>query len=1121
LIVDQFEELFTQNPPDVREAFAGLLRKLVDGSDVQVLLSMRDDFLYRCHGLVSLRPIFDALMPLQQPEPEGLRRALAEPAAHFGYSFEDDELANEMVAEVEGERGALPMLAFAVARLWEQRDRKRKLLTRQAYSEIGGVTGALAHHAEATLERIGRDRLAVVRELFRNLVTAEGTRAVREWDELLSVFSDSCNEPPAEVLRHLIDARLLTSYEVREGDEAPTRRVEIVHESLLSNWPRLVGWRTQDADSVRLRDELRQAARIWDEHDRSADFLWTGKAFREYSVWRENYPGGFTDLEEDFARAMVGHARGRKRRRRATVAAAFLVLLVVLGAVGVSRQHALSESRRAEAGNLVALGHLELESNPSGAVAYATASLELADTSAARTLALAALWRGPTALVVNRQPSFRTVFSPDGSWLIQTGLGLAEGVPVRAVFADGSSEVLEQNSVSVRTWFLPQTRFLATCNLANGPFPNRVTLWSSLDRRRLAEVTYEEPVFVVRFGAGDTRLLILVVEGGVARVDALSVDGTYRRLGTPDIGTETPFYRRVAIDSASGRWLGAVVDDEVVVIEIGDTSLSEPRSLGRINDVVSDVFFDPLGRFFATADRSGEITLWDVRGDAPPTVLRGPSGLTSTLFARDGSLIAANARVAGRQPTPGGVATALAQVDLAAERGQSWIWALDAGEPKLLRQYDGLLRMLDPVGGHAAMDGRDGEVRLWSFAAPAGAAATLLRRGEVGDVWSISFHPGGSWLASADEGGIALWPLARPYPAVIRAHEDAVNGMAYDPQGRWVASGANDGTLKLWPVDSGGEVRVFGRDLGEVPGGHFRGLAASPDGGRLLAATDTGGVQMLSLDTPGGPARIDLPGFPRDAIDVAFSPDGRLAAGTSLGFTDPDERVVRIWDMASMQEVKVLGEDQPNIGHSLAFASDGGVLFATEAGLCLWDLDTGTSELVYEGRIFQFTANASSGHVLLVDTPPTGNALAGGGAVLVSLAERAVQRLEAHGNLVWTVAMDAAGELIATASLDGAIRVGKAAGGEPHLLLGHDGRVRALAVDPKGRWIVSGGEDGTVRFWPMPNLDAPPLHTLPRDELIAKLKTLTNYRAVRDERSSTGWKIDVGPFPGWETVPSW
>ena len=103
-----------------------------------------------------------------------------------GYRFEDDELVEEMLAEVEGERGALPLLAFAAARLWEMRDREIGLLARHAYHDIGGVGGALARHSEATIDRIGTDNVAIVCELFRNFVTAEGTRAVREWNELLS-----------------------------------------------------------------------------------------------------------------------------------------------------------------------------------------------------------------------------------------------------------------------------------------------------------------------------------------------------------------------------------------------------------------------------------------------------------------------------------------------------------------------------------------------------------------------------------------------------------------------------------------------------------------------------------------------------------------------------------------------------------------------------------------------------------------------------------------------------------------------------------------------------------------------------------------------------------------------
>ena len=52
-------------------------------------------------------------------------------------------------------------------------------------------------------------------------------------------------------------------------------------------------------------------------------------------------------------------------------------------------------------------------------------------------------------------------------------------------------------------------------------------------------------------------------------------------------------------------------------------------------------------------------------------------------------------------------------------------------------------------------------------------------------------------------------------------------------------------------------------------------------------------------------------------------------------------------------------------------------------------------------------------------------------------------------------------------------------------------------------------------------LDQPPLHTLPHDELVAKLKSLTNLRAVRDAKSATGWSIELGPFPGWKDVPTW
>lgn len=108
-----------------------------------------------------------------------------------------------------------------------------------------------------------------------------------------------------------------------------------------------------------------------------------------------------------------------------------------------------------------------------------------------------------------------------------------------------------------------------------------------------------------------------------------------------------------------------------------------------------------------------------------------------------------------------------------------------------------------------------------------------------------------------------------------------------------------------------------------------------------------------------------------------------------------------------------------------------------------------------------------------------------------------------------------------TGSSDGTIRVGRVTGDERHLLFGHGGGVVTIAVSSDGRWIASGGVDGTVREWPMPDLSKPPLHALPYDKLLAKLKALTNVRVVEDASSPNGYWLEVGAFPGWERVPEW
>jgi WD40 repeat protein len=1074
LIVDQFEELFTLNSPEVQGRFADLLGRLPLESDVRVLLSMRDDFLMHCNKHEALKPIFSELTPLDPPVGPALRRALVQPATKCGYRFEDDGLVDEMLAEVEGERGALPLLAFAAARLWEKRDRETGLLTRQAYHDIGGVGGALARHAEATIDRIGSDHIAIVRELFRNLVTAEGTRAVRAWDELLSVFdtgevsragikpaptkeplvgagSTPARETAKEVLHELIDARLLTSYEVHEEDREPTRRVEIIHESLLANWPRLVGWQTQDADSVRMRDELRQAARTWDEHERSDDLLWTGSAYREFSVWRERYPGGLTETEEGFARAMNSLATRRRRRRRIAVAAAFVILLGVLAIIGGFWRRSVTEARRAEAANLFSLAQLQLENHPTATIAYAIASLELADNREVRRLAVEALWLGPTEIRLPT-PAFYLYsldFSADGRWLATAdprgggaSLWPSDGGPPTVLEGeglDGEIRISPRGDLVAATmsgrrelglWSFPEGRFLRS--FALGDRGHTFVFQFSPDGERL--LTYTE---ISTDDGYELQVRSWPVVGGKPELVA--------RLEAPEESVG------VILDmDPSGSRIAWADGREVHVARLEDTKVDLSSAITVEHDrTVTFAGFDAQGQQLVTADRTGAIRIWSLESD-PPELTHSPLG--------------------------------------------GW-----AGVAEML--------MMDNTGSILAAIGG----QLWDLTAPPETELLLLRHPE----WLLSglaFDPDGNWLATTvGNNEVSLWPLARGYPRVLRADEGYIGKLAFTPDGQQLVSTSADGWIRVWPLlpSSSDRSRILHRAEGvsEDP----RSIAMAPDGSFLVIGSSNGQVVVLPLD--GGPVRElgKAADFTRFVGAVAVGPRAHLVAAGSNG-------LVRLWDLDSGASRVLDAGDRERVGQ-IEFSENGDLWVASKLTLRRWSLGRG-QPLVLEELALGSPEFVSDD---LYDIDLVGRKALhrkGDRLWIMDIDTREVRELSSHGR-VERCGLHADGELVVSTERTGEVRIGPTTGEEPHLLLGHQYEVNAMAVSPDGRWIATGSDDKTIRLWPMPDFSKPPLHTLPREELIAKLRTLTNLRVVGDPESSTGWKLEVGPFPGWETVPTW
>jgi WD40 repeat protein len=205
--------------------------------------------------------------------------------------------------------------------------------------------------------------------------------------------------------------------------------------------------------------------------------------------------------------------------------------------------------------------------------------------------------------------------------------------------------------------------------------------------------------------------------------------------------------------------------------------------------------------------------------------------------------------------------------------------------------------------------------------------------------------------------------------------------------------------------------------------------------------------------------------------------------------------------------------------YGVAFTSDGRLLSSGLSGLRLWNLEDGTNTLLRpcaKGSARPWLAASMEDRYLLADSVRRERTSR---LSFHDLRAGVSRELTSHGNAVWSVALDPKGEIAVTGGFDGLVRVGGVNGEEPHLLYGHDGEVTSVAVSPDRRWVASGSDDGTIRLWPMP--EGTPFHTLPYDELLARLRSFTNLRVVRDEEATTGYSVEAGPFPGWAVVPEW
>ncbi|HEU5054883.1 MAG TPA: protein kinase [Kofleriaceae bacterium] len=915
LVVDQFEEVLTlthDRAESERYAAALVASASVEAPAVRVVLTLRDDFLMRAGSLPALRGrLSRELELLTTPAPDQLCRIVRDPAARAGYQL-DDGLVEEMVGAVADQPGALALLSFTASRLWELRDRRTRRLTRTAYLALGAVAGALAQHAEATLGAIAPEDQPVVREAFRHLVTSEGTRAVLRRSELTELLPAASGE---RVIEHLIGARLLVGSEAMGGEQ-----VEIIHEALLSSWPRLVGWRLDDAESLRLRDQLRSAARQWDQRGRQRGLLWRGDALVEFRAWRRRFAPALTSNEIAFAAAVFYWMNARAERSAAEV-------------------------RRQIAATRLEQGRKEWqEGRPLQAIAYLAAGLEgdrppppwlpvLADFALEGIRAeRLRLEHDARVGAVRRTADGRLIVSGDNGGTVRVWRR-----------ADGSLQASARAGGPVRDLALAAHSPAVLVRSEGGAAAPLVALD---DGRVLAEAALATGEPVTAVAAGPAGFWLGGARGGIAQVDERgrrrwSITGLLA-----DVALLVPDGERVIAVSAG---------DDAVVLSAGGEAGARLTGLGRCGRAAL-----LPGDRLACGAADGGIRIHDLaRGGAPLAVLRGhhdavqavevsPDGAHLASAAYDGRLLvwrlADGVLLAAHAGHPGGIHTMRWRGDRLYSGGHDnaiKIWRPLVGLAARLDGHQGLVRQIDvsPDGAELVSASADRSVRVWQVPAgrarvvPVGAGARGVafagehvvvaaddgihrfdRAGRPLDFWPApplrALAVSGARIAAGGADGRIYWFDADGTPAAVAAHAGEVTRLEFTPDGRELASAGDDGTLHVWDAAARRRVRserhaagIWALAAGPGPvlwsGGDDRRLvrwergrpgpaaattlaesvnviAPAPDGARVLVGLEDGSSWLYSSRLDRQLRAVGARGA--NVFDGEISPDGGLAA---------------------------------------------------------------------------------------------------------------------------------------------------------------------------------------------------------------------------------------------------
>ncbi|HLO28594.1 MAG TPA: AAA family ATPase [Anaerolineales bacterium] len=665
LFIDQFEEVFTQvNQEEERAAFLNMLvhAGTIQHGRVIVLFAMRSDFISNCATYPALNELLSReFRQIGAMQPEELVSAIAQPALRVGLRI-DTDLVAQIINDMKGEPGALPLMQFALKDLFDSQHELDGVLglTLNDYLQRGGIRTSLARHADRSFARLSAGEQELARSIFSGLIEighgTSDTRRTALFAELIPANSRA--EDVRAIVQKLADARLIIT-----DEKAGRDTVTILHEKMIEAWPWLKKLVNENRAVIALQNEIANAAKEWEDHQHDPSYLYTGarlaSAHEKLDANQIVLSGPAQLFIETSAKAYADEleaARQRAnqlRRRSLYLTGALGVALIAVYAAVFYWYKSIQREANARAGELALQSVSFRNAQLDRSLLLSIEAFRTSDIPRTRSVLFDNVQLDPASLISlggHAEMVWGVAFSPNGKMLasgscekLDDNLLCTQGeVLLWDVSAALNTSLKTRQSVGqplnppaevFSVAFSPDSKILAA-----GSEDGTVTLWDTGTHQPIGQPLKGHRHYVTGVAFSPDGKLLASSSGD--RTIILWDVATQRRIGEPFVGHLYPV-TSIAF-SPDGKTLASGSTDRTVIL--WDVKTHQPIGqplAGHIESVYS-VAFNPNGKMLASGSADKTIILWDVKTHRPigQPLIGHTDSVNSVAFGPDGKLLA-------------------------------------------------------------------------------------------------------------------------------------------------------------------------------------------------------------------------------------------------------------------------------------------------------------------------------------------------------------------------------------------------------------------------------------------------------------------------------------------------